>query len=79
MKGTPTAGIPRAPVLEMGESVGSPASGGRRVFLIHGMGRSTLSLLVMKWRLERMGHQVTLFGYMVTFQTLNKWINLIMT
>ena len=52
----------------MEESPDPSTGGGRRVFLIHGMGRSTLSLLVMKWRLEGLGHRVTLFGYMVTFQ-----------
>ena len=41
-----------------------------RVFLIHGMGRTPLSMLVLKWRLERLGHQVTLFGYLVTAETL---------
>ena len=41
-----------------------------RVFLIHGMGRTPLSMLVLKWRLERSGHRVTLFGYLVTAETL---------
>jgi hypothetical protein len=36
-----------------------------RVFLIHGMGRSRVSMLVLASRLKRAGHQTSLFGYSV--------------
>ena len=36
-----------------------------RVFLIHGMGRSRVSLMVLASRLKRAGHLVSLFGYSV--------------
>lgn len=41
-----------------------------RVFLIHGMGRTPLSMAILKGRLEKAGHQVTLFGYLVTTESL---------
>lgn len=41
-----------------------------RVFLIHGMGRTPLSMAILKRRLEKSGHRVTLFGYLVTTETL---------
>jgi hypothetical protein len=37
-----------------------------RVFLIHGMGRTRLSLLLLAGRLRRAGHDVTTFGYLVS-------------
>lgn len=40
------------------------------VFLIHGMGRTPLSMWLLKQRLTAAGHSVSLFGYAVTFETL---------
>lgn len=37
-----------------------------RVFLIHGMGRSRASMLVLSSRLKRAGHQPSSFGYFVS-------------
>lgn len=42
-----------------------------RVFLIHGMGRTPMSMMILKRRLEGAGHRVTLFGYLVTTQELD--------
>jgi pimeloyl-ACP methyl ester carboxylesterase len=41
-----------------------------RVFLIHGMGRTRASLLVLERRLARAGHATSLFGYQVMQQDL---------
>ncbi len=41
-----------------------------RVFLIHGMGRTPVSMWVLAQRLARAGHQTTLFGYNVTVEPL---------
>jgi pimeloyl-ACP methyl ester carboxylesterase len=40
------------------------------VVLIHGMGRTPLSMLRLRRRLRRAGHRVRLFGYSPTFETL---------
>lgn len=40
-----------------------------RVFLIHGMGRGPWSMLTLEWRLRRLGHRVTKFGYAVALQS----------
>ena len=40
------------------------------VVLIHGMGRTPLSMLRLRRRLRRAGHRVALFGYSPTFETL---------
>jgi len=40
-----------------------------RVFLIHGMGRTTISMLLLRQRLNQAGHRCHLFGYTVTFQS----------
>jgi hypothetical protein len=40
------------------------------VVLIHGMGRTPLSMLRLRRRLRRAGHRVVLFGYSPTFETL---------
>ena len=35
-----------------------------RVLLVHGLGRTPLSLLSLAWRLRTAGHQPTVFGYL---------------
>lgn len=40
------------------------------VVLIHGMGRTPLSMLRLRHRLRRAGHRAVLFGYSPTFETL---------
>ncbi len=40
------------------------------VVLLHGMGRTPLSMLRLRRRLRRAGHRVILFGYSPTFETL---------
>lgn len=40
------------------------------VVLIHGMGRTPLSMMRLRRRLRRAGHHVVLFGYSPTFETL---------
>jgi hypothetical protein len=40
------------------------------VVLIHGMGRTPLSMLRLRHRLRRAGHRPILFGYSPTFETL---------
>jgi hypothetical protein len=40
------------------------------VVLIHGMGRTPLSMLRLRRRLRRAGHRAILFGYSPTFETL---------
>src|SRR5262245_17185636 len=42
-----------------------------RVFLLHGMGRTPASLALLAWRLRAAGHQPKLFGYAVSFETLD--------
>ncbi len=37
-----------------------------RVFLIHGMGRTTVSLALLAGRLKRAGHDVSSYGYLVS-------------
>ncbi len=41
-----------------------------RVFLIHGMGRTSISMWYLKWKLQRLGHHPSLFGYLVTTTSL---------
>ena len=43
-----------------------------RVFLIHGMGRSSVSLMPLGKRLTQAGHEVSHFGYLVTRQSLDE-------
>ena len=43
-----------------------------RVFLIHGMARTPVSMWVLKHRLEGAGHRCNLFGYSVTFSDLER-------
>lgn len=43
----------------------------RRVFLLHGMARTPLSMWVLKHRLERAGYPCTLFGYSVALKDLD--------
>ena len=43
-----------------------------RIFLIHGMARTPLSMWILKRRLEGAGHRVTLFGYLVTVSDLDR-------
>jgi len=38
--------------------------------LVHGMGRTPLSMMRLRWRLRRAGHHAVLFGYSPTFETL---------
>lgn len=46
-----------------------------RVFLIHGMGRTSISLWYLKWKLKRLGHRSSLFGYLVTTTSLEDIAN----
>lgn len=41
------------------------------VILLHGMGRTPLSMLLLAWRLKRGGHTAHLFGYSPTIETLD--------
>lgn len=41
-----------------------------KLILIHGMGRTPLSMLRLRRRLRRAGHEAFLFGYSPTFETL---------
>ena len=41
------------------------------VVLLHGMGRTPLSMLRLRHRLRRAGHRAILFGYSPTFETLD--------
>ncbi|MFC6672979.1 esterase/lipase family protein [Marinobacterium aestuariivivens] len=43
-----------------------------QVFLIHGMGRTPLSMLWLRHRLRADGHRVALFGYSPTFESLDR-------
>ncbi len=43
-----------------------------RIFLIHGMARTPLSMWVLKRRFEKAGHRTTLFGYLVTVSDLDR-------
>lgn len=49
-----------------------------RVFLIHGMGRSRASMLLLSSRLKRAGHRPSTFGYFVRLDPLevitDKWV-----
>jgi len=38
--------------------------------LIHGMGRTPLSMLLLRYRLRKQGHRAILFGYSPTFESL---------
>ena len=40
------------------------------LILVHGMGRSPLSMLLLRYRLRKLGHKVYLFGYLPTFDRL---------
>ncbi len=42
-----------------------------RVFLIHGMGRTPVSMWILRQRLQGEGHRVSLFGYAVTLADLD--------
>ncbi len=42
-----------------------------QVILVHGMGRTPVSMMGLRRRLARMGHTVHLFGYVPSFQTLD--------
>lgn len=59
------SGIGVMGVLRVG---GSPEPGDRRelVFLVHGMGRTPLSMFLLGRRLERAGYRVASFGYLST-------------
>ncbi len=46
-----------------------------RVFLLHGMARTPISMWVMKNRLERAGYPCSLFGYSVALKTLDDIVN----
>lgn len=43
-----------------------------KIFLIHGMGRSPLSMIFLQYRLAKLGHQPKLFGYSPTFESLDR-------
>ena len=44
---------------------------GMQVFLIHGMGRSRVSMIPLSRHLRREGHAVSIFGYSVSRQSLD--------
>src|SRR5688500_3170801 len=62
------SGIGLMAVLRVG---GGPEPGDRRelVFLVHGMGRTPLSMFLLGRRLERAGYRVASFGYLSTTGT----------
>jgi hypothetical protein len=62
------SGVGLMAVLRVG---GEPAPGDRRelVFLVHGMGRTPLSMFLLGRRLERAGYRVASFGYLSTTGT----------
>jgi alpha-beta hydrolase superfamily lysophospholipase len=62
------SGIGLSGVLRVG---GEPEPGDRRelVFLVHGMGRTPLSMFLLGRRLERAGYRVASFGYLSTTGT----------
>jgi len=64
----PRAGIGLMSVLRVG---GQPQPGDRRelVFLVHGMGRTPLSMFLLGRRLESTGYRVASFGYLSTTGT----------
>ena len=43
-----------------------------RLFLIHGLGRTPLSLAILGWRLSRQGHYVHYFGYTAFQESFDK-------
>lgn len=43
---------------------------GQRIFLLHGMGRTVASMLILAGRLQRVGYRPDLFGYSVSRETL---------
>jgi pimeloyl-ACP methyl ester carboxylesterase len=52
-------------------SARAPREDGRvKVFLVHGMGRTTTSLALLRWRLRAAGHTTHSFGYLVSRTTL---------
>jgi triacylglycerol lipase len=64
----PKSGIGLIGVLRVG---GEPRPGDRRelVFLVHGMGRTPLSMFLLGRRLQRAGYRVASFGYLSTTGT----------
>jgi alpha-beta hydrolase superfamily lysophospholipase len=67
-EGRRKSGIGLMGVLRVG---GEPEPGDRRelVFLVHGMGRTPLSMFLLGRRLERAGYRVASFGYLSTTGT----------
>jgi alpha-beta hydrolase superfamily lysophospholipase len=55
-------------LMEVLRAGGRPVPGDRRelVFLVHGMGRTPLSMFLLGRRLERAGYRVASFGYLTT-------------
>lgn len=41
-----------------------------RIFLLHGMARTPISMALLAWRLKKAGHEPNLFGYTVLAQSL---------
>ena len=40
------------------------------LILVHGMGRTPVSMLLLRYRLRKLGHKIYLFGYLPTFERL---------
>lgn len=45
------------------------------LILIHGMGRTPLSLVMLRYRLKKLGYRAHLFGYSAAFESLNRVTN----
>ena len=60
-----SAGIAPSPAAAAGNRPGPET-----VFLIHGMGRTPVSMLILAWRLRRAGYRVRLHGYVAAAEPL---------
>ena len=66
-----TAGRRKSGLMSVLRVGGTPQPGDRRelVFLVHGMGRTPVSMYLLGRRLERAGYRVSSFGYWSTTGT----------
>ncbi|MDV3352828.1 alpha/beta hydrolase [Leptothoe sp. LEGE 181152] len=48
------------------------------LILLHGMGRTPLSMVILQHRLKQLGYRAHLFGYSATFESLNRVTNRLM-
>lgn len=45
------------------------------LILVHGMGRTPLSMVILRYRLKKLGYRAHLFGYSATFESLKQVTN----